>query len=86
MFVDLVFISVPGRFRGEIATLEPAGERPDVAMNESVVPQFGGCIETFPADIADVFLKVFVAVYTSQMILKINCFISEPFFEKCNLH
>ena len=38
MFVDLVFISVPGRFRGEIAALEPAGERPDVTMDESVLP------------------------------------------------
>ena len=80
MFVDLVFPPIPGRFRGEIATLEPAGERPDVAMYESVLRKLAGCKETFPADIADVFLKFLAAVYTCQMILKINCFNTEPFF------
>ena len=37
MFVFFVFISVPGRFGGEIASLEPARERQGVSMDESVV-------------------------------------------------
>ena len=77
MFVDLVLISVPGQFRGEIATLEPAGERPDVAMDESVVIQFVCSEETFPTDIADVFVKVLAAVYTCQMLLKVTCYVGK---------
>ena len=73
MFVDLVLISVPGQFRGEIAALEPAGERPDVAMDESVVLQFVCSEETFPTNVADVFLHLLAAVYSSQMLLKVNC-------------
>ena len=73
MFVDLVLISVPGQFRGEIATLEPAGERPGITMDESVVLQFVLFEETFPTDIADVFVKVLAAMYTSQMLLKVTC-------------
>ena len=77
MFVDLVLISVPGQFRGEIATIEPAGERPDVAMDESVMIQFVCSEETFPTDIADVFLKVLAAVYTNQMLLKVTCYVGK---------
>ena len=49
-------------------------------MDESVLRKFVCFKETFPADIADVFLKVLAAVYTCQMILKINCFNTEPLF------
>ena len=63
VFGHLRLLSLPGGFRGEVATLQPAGERPGVAVGESVLLQFGGLEESFPTDVADVFPKVLAAVY-----------------------
>ena len=62
MFVDLVLISVPGQFRGEIATLEPAGERPGVVVDDPVLLQFVYFDETFPTDVATMFLEILSSV------------------------
>ena len=62
VFVILVLLSVPGGFRGEITALEPAGERSDIAMGQSVLLQLADLEEAFPTDLADVFLEVVAAV------------------------
>ena len=76
MFIILVLLSVPGGFRGEIATLKPAGERPGVAVGESVILQFGGLVESFPADVANMFMQILSSVLGHQVILKLEkCYI-----------
>ena len=70
MFGHLVLLSVPGGLRGEITTLEPAGERPGVVMDDSVILQFGEREETFPADVADMVLEILSSVLGHQVLLK----------------
>ena len=70
MFGHLVLLSVPNGFRGEIAALEPAGERPGVVMDGSVLLQTGSFEETFTTDIARVFLEILSSVLGHQVLLK----------------
>ena len=62
VFGHLVLLPVPGRFRGEIATLEPAGERPGVVVDDPVLLQFVCFHETFPTDVATMFLEILSSV------------------------
>merc|ERR1712150_154640 len=62
VFSHLVLLPVPGRFRGEIATLEPAGERPGVVVDDPVLLQFVYFDETFPTDVATMFLEILSSV------------------------
>ena len=70
MFGHLVLLSVPGGLRGEMTTLEPAGERPGVVMDDSVILQLGQREETFPADVADMVLEILSSVLGHQVLLK----------------
>ena len=70
MFGHFVLLSVPNGFRGEIAALEPAGERPGVLMDGPVLPQIVRFEETFPTDIARVFLEILSSVLGHQVLLK----------------
>ena len=70
MFGHLVLLPVPGRFGGEIAALEPAGERPGVIMDGPVLPQFVSSEETFTTDITRVFLEILSSVLGHQVLLK----------------
>ena len=70
VFVILVLLSVPGRFTGKVAALEPAGERPGLTVSQSVLFQFHGEEETFPTDVADVLLQLRTVVHRGQMILR----------------
>ena len=55
-----------------MTTLEPAGERPGVIVDDSVILQLGDLGETFPTDVANMFLEIFSAVFSHQMILKLE--------------
>ena len=70
MFVHLVLLPVPRRLGGEIAALEPAGKRPVVVVDYSVLSQFYGFEETSPTDIADVLLEILSAMHSNQVLLK----------------
>ena len=72
VFSHLVLLPVPGRFRGEITTLEPAGERPGVVVESSVISQFVSSEETFPTDVAGVFLEILSSVLGHQVVLKLE--------------
>ena len=80
MFGHLVLLPVPGRFRGEIATLEPAGERPGVVVESSVISQFVCSEETFPTDVAGVFLEIFSSVLGHEVVLKLETYHLGQFF------
>ena len=72
VFGHLVLLPVPGRFRGEIATLEPAGERPGVIMESSVISQFVSSEEAFRTDLTSMFLEVLSSVLRDQVLLKLE--------------
>ena len=72
VFGHLVLLPVPGRFRGEITTLEPAGKRPGVVVESSVISQFVCSEETFPTDVAGVFLEILSSVLRYQVLLKLE--------------
>ena len=78
MFGQLVVLPVPADLTGEITTLEPAGESPGVVMDDSVILQLGDLGETFPADVANMFLQVLSAVFGHQMILKLENILVTP--------
>ena len=72
VFGHLVLLPVPGRFRGEITTLEPAGERPGVVVDDPVLLQFVYFDETFPTDVATMFLEILSSVLRYQVLLKLE--------------
>ena len=70
MFVYLVLISVPGQFRGEIAALEPAGERPGVVMDDPVLLQFGDVDEALPTHVTNMTCEILSSMLGHQVLLK----------------
>ena len=52
-----------------MTTLEPAGERPGVIVDDSVILQLGQREETFPADVADMVLEILSSVLGNQVLL-----------------
>ena len=72
VFGHLVLLSVPGGLRGEMTTLEPAGERPGVIVDDSVILQLSDLGETFPADVANMFMQILSSVLGHQVLLKLE--------------
>ena len=70
MFPNLVFLSVSGGFGGKITILKPAGERPSVLMDHTMVSQSVLASKSLTTIIAGDAFKLFISMFCYQVLLQ----------------